>query len=80
MTALEQEIIDKFHRLDRDARRRIRALIDQEVDTDDTLFDYAVWFRDVESIRQQIRTAHGGVFPVIDVVSILRDIRDDEDE
>ncbi|MBL8133220.1 MAG: hypothetical protein JNL42_15270 [Anaerolineae bacterium] len=80
MTTLEQEIIDNFHRLDRDARRRVRALIDREVDTDEIRFDYAAWFQDVEAVRQQIRAAHDGVLPEIDVVSILRDIRDDVDE
>jgi hypothetical protein len=32
MAALEQEIIEKFHRLDKAAQRRVRALIERETE------------------------------------------------
>jgi len=32
MSALEQEIIDKFHQLDKTAQRRVRALIERETE------------------------------------------------
>lgn len=32
MSALEQEIIEKFHQLDKTAQRRVRALIEREID------------------------------------------------
>lgn len=37
MNVLEQEIIDKFHQLDNVAKKRVRALIEQE--TDDEFFE-----------------------------------------
>lgn len=82
MTTLEQEIIDKFHQLDRHAQLRVRALIERETEQDSTgvAFDYAAWNQDVEDIRGQIRASHGGTFPNIDVVGMLLEIRDGEDE
>ncbi|HRF98988.1 MAG TPA: hypothetical protein PLZ51_27445 [Aggregatilineales bacterium] len=43
-------------------------------------FDYEEWFASIEAIREDIRHSHGGVFPQIDAISILRDIRDGEDD
>jgi hypothetical protein len=85
MSALEREIIEKFRQLQPAARQRIRALIEQETaseieQTDEAAFDYDAWFRDIEILRQKIRTSHGDKLPPMDVVGILRDIRDGEDE
>lgn len=85
MSALEKEIIEKFHQLESSAKQRILALIEQEVASevghaDTATFDYEAWFREVETIRQQIRASHGNRLPSIDVVEMLRDIRDGEDE
>jgi hypothetical protein len=84
MSTLEREVIEKFHQLDKDAQKRVRELIVQETDltdqTDATDFDYDAWFRDVESLRQEIRASHENKLPHMDVVGILRDIRDGEDE
>jgi hypothetical protein len=77
MSALEREIIEKFRRLDKDAQKRVRDLIDQ---FDSEGFDYDAWFRDVESLREEIRVSHGGKLPQMDVIGILRDIRDGDDE
>ena len=41
MSTLEQEIIDKFHQLDKTAQRRVRALIEQE--TGDDAEDHESW-------------------------------------
>lgn len=46
----------------------------------ETSFDYEDWFASIETIREDIRLSHGGVFPKIDAISILRDIRDGEDD
>jgi hypothetical protein len=82
MSALEREIIEKFHQLQPAAKQRIRALIEQEtsVEVESTEFDYDGWFRNVETLRQQIRTSQGNKLPPLDVVGMLRDIRDGEDE
>jgi hypothetical protein len=84
MSTLEREVIEKFHQLDKDAQKRVREMIVQETDltgqVDASAFDYDAWFRDVESLRQEIRESHGDKLPPIDVVGMLRDIRDGEDE
>lgn len=85
MSALEQEIIEKFHLLQPAEKRRVRALIEQEIEmeplhAESSSFDYTAWARDVDSIRQQIRAGLGNKQSGIDVVGMLRDIRDGEDE
>jgi len=84
MSTLEREVIEKFHQLDRAAQKRVRELITQETGSEEQVdasaFDYDTWFRDVESLRQEIRKSHGDKLPPMDVVGILRDIRDGEDE
>lgn len=85
MRSLERELVEKFRLLDKDAQQRVRALIEREVmsgaqQSEESTFDYDAWFRDVEILRQEIQTRHGGRLPSIDVVSMLRDIRDGEEE
>jgi hypothetical protein len=85
MSALEHEIIEKFHQLQPAAKLRVRALIEQETaselnQADILKFNYAAWARDVDTLRQQIHTSHGDKLPPMDVVGMLRDIRDGEDE
>lgn len=85
MSALEEEILSRFYLLDQTAKERVLARLEQETAIQKTQpekkpFDYSAWFADIEQLREQIRTNHGGVFPDIDVVGILRDIRDGEDE
>lgn len=83
MNTLEYEIIEKFHQLDRDAQKRVRRLIVQEMDIveapDTSAFDYDAWFRDMGVLRQELQTS-GVVFGTVDGVGILRDLRDGEDE
>jgi len=82
MSTLEREIIEKFHQLQPAAKQRIRALIEQEtvVEVEQAAFDYDRWFRNVETLRQEIRASQGGKLAPVDVVGMLRDIRDGEDE
>lgn len=85
MHTLEREIMEKFHQLQPDAKRRVQALIEQAVaseaeHTNMPAFDYAAWFRNVEALRQQIRASQGETLLPIDVVGMLRSIRDGEDE
>lgn len=84
MSALEREIIEKFHQLQPAAKQRVRALIEQEAalveQADVSAFDYDSWFRDVKTLREQIRASQGDKLPPMDVVGMLRDIRDGEDE
>jgi hypothetical protein len=82
LSALEREIIEKFHQLHPAAKQRIRALIEQEisVEVEATEFDYDGWLRNVETLRQQLHTTQGHQHPTLDVVGMLRDIREGEDE
>ena len=85
MQSLEYELIEKFRLLDKEAQKRVRALIEQEVESDsqqgcESDFDYDAWVRDVEDLRQKMLSRHGGTLPLVDVVGLLRDIRDGEDE
>lgn len=84
MSALEHEIIEKFQQLDKNAQKRVRALIELETDAVEQSnvinFDYAGWFRDVEALRQRISDNQSSKLSSLDVVGILRDIRDGDDE
>jgi hypothetical protein len=84
MSAREREIIEKFHQLQPAAKQRVWALLEQEVSLTtkqtEVAFDYAAWTRDIEGLRQQIRATHEDTLPPIDVIAMLRDIRDGEEE
>ncbi len=82
MSALEREMMEEFHQLQPAAKQRIRALIEQETvaAVEQAMFDHGGWFRNVEPLRQQIRASQGDKPPLVDVVGMLRDIRDGEDE
>lgn len=78
MSTLEHQIIELFHQLDHDAQQRVRASILQEADV--LPFDFDAWVNDVEAIRREIHASHGDQIPAMDVIGLLRDIRDGEDE
>jgi hypothetical protein len=82
MSALEREIMEKFHQLQPAAQQRIRVLIEQETTPEvaTTLFDYAGWFHRMDGLRETIRAGQNKALPSLDVVDLLRDIRDGEDE
>jgi len=48
----------------------------QQADT--PKFDFAAWSREIEALREQIRADQ--VLSPLDVIGMLRDIRDGEDE
>jgi hypothetical protein len=85
MSALEQEIIEKFQQLQPAEKQRVRALIEQEMDSearlpDASTFDFGAWAESIEALRQDTRSDNDGKLPAIDVVEMLREIRDGEDE
>jgi hypothetical protein len=58
MSALEREIIEKFHQLDAEARQRVRAAIQAEssiVQVDGEPFDFEAWLAEVEVLRAEIQ-------------------------
>jgi hypothetical protein len=73
MSALEQEIFEKFHQLDRTAQQRLIERLQGET----TAFDWDDWMARVNSLQAEVRATHGKEYRV-DVVSLLRDIREDE--
>lgn len=80
MSALEREIMEKFHQLQPAAKQRVRMLIEQETaaevaQADVTAFDYDGWFDEVARLRQEIRASQGDEISPMDIVGILRDIR-----
>ncbi|NJL54767.1 hypothetical protein HC928_05905 [bacterium] len=79
MSALEHEVIEKFHQLDEAAQQRVRQIILQDTSSRSP-FDFDAWSREVEAIRADIRATHGGQQPAIDGVEMLRGIRDGEEE
>lgn len=81
MSALEQEIIAKFRLLDKSAQQRVREIIAHEPESAvPQAFDFDAWQQQIEALRGDIRSSHGGTFPSIDAVNLLRDLRDGEDE
>jgi hypothetical protein len=84
MSTLEREIIEKFHQLDKEARRRVRQVILQATEAveepAEQTFRMGEWLEEVEQLRRQIRGRQGEGRPALDVVGPLRSIRDDEDE
>ncbi len=85
MSALEREIVEKFQQLQPAAKQRVRMIIDLQADEEAkqaqaSTFDFAAWQNSVDALRQQIRDSHAGKLPAMDVVGMLRDIRDGEDE
>jgi hypothetical protein len=59
MSALEQEIIDKFRQLDHSARQRVLAAIEREAEPEHVTFDYAAWWADVAALQADIRSRIG---------------------
>ena len=85
MSALEREIIEKFHQLQPAAKQRVLALIEKDLESEFKQpvvpeFDFAAWAASIEAIRQEIRADNHGKLPAMDVVDMLREIRDGEDE
>jgi len=84
MATLEEEVLEKFGQLDPAAKQRVRIALDSgqihQVNQSDEVFDFDAWIARVEKIREQIRQENGGVFPQMDVVQMLHEIRDGNDE
>lgn len=80
MSALEREIIEKFHQLPPAEKQRVRVIIDQAADAEAEQaeasgFNYANWTEQVERLREQMQGKMD-----VPVVEILRDLRDGKDE
>jgi hypothetical protein len=72
MTTLEQEIIEKINQLDPEARQRVMVTI-QNISLGS--FDYAIWRKEVDKLREQIQTriGEGNTLGALDLLEELRE-------
>ena len=83
MSALEQEIIEKFRLLDKDAKQRVRQQIEQETSAEDSL-NFSVMepmspedgLRWARAFRAELRTKYGER-DVISSADILNEVREE---
>lgn len=73
MSAIEREILEKFHQLQPPAKQRVLAMMQQTVaseiaQTEAAKFDFTAWVQEVEALREKL--------PRIDGIALLRDMRD----
>lgn len=72
MSALEDELLDKFRRLDETAQRRVIAFTEHEA-TEHT-FDWKQWYADVEALRRKM-SREGQTFS--NAAELIREIREE---
>lgn len=74
MSALEQEIIEKFHQLEPDAKRRVLETLTLDAQSS---FDYDAWWARVEALQASIR-ARLGEGETVGTLSLLDELREEE--
>lgn len=74
MSALEQEIIEKFHRLEPAAKQRVLETLSLDVQS---VFDYDGWWARVETLQASIR-ARLGEGETVGALSLLDELREEE--
>jgi hypothetical protein len=72
MSALEQEIVEKFRILDSSSKQRVLEILTQDAQTS---FDYADWWEKVEVLQAQIRQRLGDqvTLGTLDLLDELRE-------
>ncbi len=73
MNALEQEIIDKFQRLNKESKQRVLRRL---TDTTQTTFDYSTWWAEVDQLQTDIRS-HLGDDEFVGGLSLLDELREE---
>jgi hypothetical protein len=74
MSALEQEIIEKFHLLEPAAKRRVLETLTLDADA---AFDYDAWWAQVEALQSSIR-ARLGTGETVGAQALLDELREEE--
>lgn len=74
MSALEQEILEKIHLLDRPAKQRVFDLLARELTSP---FDIDAWLADLQDIRDAVAQRTGNPAGV-SVLDLLEEARDEE--
>ncbi len=59
MSALEQEIYEKFQQLDDDAKQRVRALIDQRTALTSKQAESGDWLDEARTLRTDMHAKYG---------------------
>ena len=72
---LEQDILEKFNQLDKEARQRVHQRLATLL-PEDSVFNFEAWLAEVNTLRQHLLLT---ATPV-DAIALLRDLRDGEDE
>lgn len=80
MSAVDHHLLELFHRLRPAAQKRVLALIEHEIAAEQgspgmQAFDFATWVDEITTIRRET-----GPMATVDVVGLLRDLRDGDDE
>jgi hypothetical protein len=73
MSALEQEIVEKFQQLDTSAKQRVLEHLERAVQSS---FNYANWWADVEALQNELRDRLGEQV-TIGALSLLDDLREE---
>ena len=73
LSALEQEIIDKFQQLDTRAKQRVLAHLGNAMRSS---FDYANWWADIEALQNEMR-ARLGDQATTGALSLLDELREE---
>jgi len=73
MSALEQEIVEKFQQLDIVAKQRVLAHLESTLQSS---FNYANWWADIEALQNEIR-ARLGDQATIGALSLLDELREE---
>lgn len=76
MSALEQEVIEKFRQLDHEARQRVFVVIQGELNADTVMEPFDQWLVGMEQLRQEIVATFGEGYEV-DVQGLLDEIREE---
>ncbi|NJO84687.1 MAG: hypothetical protein HC828_19250 [Blastochloris sp.] len=74
MSALEQEIIEKFHLLEPAAKQRVLETLSLDAQS---AFDYDGWWARVEALQASIR-ARLGEGETVGALSLLDELREEE--
>lgn len=73
MSALEQEIYEKFQQLDDTAKQRVL----HQLNIQSKSFDFNAWLSRIRAVQETIRQEEGADY-WIDVVGLLREVREEE--
>jgi hypothetical protein len=77
MSALEDEIVEKFRLLDKDAQRRVLETIQVDFNRAQP-FDHADWSARVDALKAEIKARRGDEGPA--ALDLLWELREEESE